>query len=89
MIGNIVEPWLYSSRTGLSPIAVIFAAVVWTWPWGPIGLLLSTPLTVCLVVLGRHVPQLAFLDTTLGNDPVLTAPRKRLVEPFARYGLAV
>ena len=50
---NIVEPWLYGSRTGLSPLAIILAAVLWTWLWGPIGLLLSTPLTVCLVVLGR------------------------------------
>ena len=75
-ISNIVEPWLYGARTGLSPIAVIFAAVVWTWLWGPIGLLVSTPLTVCLVVLGRHVPQLAFLDTALGNEPALTLPER-------------
>ncbi|MEJ0072457.1 MAG: AI-2E family transporter [Pseudomonadota bacterium] len=76
VIGNIIEPWLYGSRTGLSALAVIFAAVVWTWLWGPIGLLLSTPLTVCLVVLGRHVPKLAFLDVALGNEPVLTAPER-------------
>jgi predicted PurR-regulated permease PerM len=76
VISNLVEPRLYGSRTGLSPIAVIFAAVVWTWLWGPIGLLLSTPLTVCLVVLGRHVPQLAFLDIALGNEPVLSAPER-------------
>ena len=71
---NVVEPWLYGASTGLSPIAIIAAAVFWTWLWGPIGLLLSTPLTVCLVVLGRHVPQLAFLDVLLGNEPVLTPP---------------
>jgi predicted PurR-regulated permease PerM len=68
---NIVEPLLYGASTGLSPIAIIAAAVFWTWLWGPIGLLLSTPLTVCLVVLGRHVPQLAFLDVLLGSEPVL------------------
>jgi predicted PurR-regulated permease PerM len=68
---NVVEPWLYGASTGLSPIAIIAAAVFWTWLWGPIGLLLSTPLTVCLVVLGRHVPQLTFLDVILGNEPVL------------------
>ena len=69
---NAVEPWLYGSSTGLSPVAIIAAAIFWTWLWGPIGLLLSTPLTVCLVVLGRHVPQLAFLDILFGNEPVLT-----------------
>jgi hypothetical protein len=68
---NVIEPWLYGSSTGLSPIAIIAAAVFWTWLWGPIGLLLSTPLTVCLVVLGRHVPQLTFLDVILGDEPVL------------------
>ncbi len=70
--GNIVEPWLYGSQTGLSPIAIILAAIVWTWLWGPMGLLLSTPLTVCLVVLGRHVPQFNFLDVLLGSEAVLT-----------------
>jgi hypothetical protein len=69
---NAVEPWLYGSSTGLSPVAIIAAAIFWTWLWGPIGLLLSTPLTVCLVVLGQHVPQLAFLDVLFGSEPVLT-----------------
>lgn len=69
---NIVEPWLYGSSTGLSPVAIILAAIFWTWLWGPVGLLLSTPLTVCLVVLGRHVPQFGFLDVLLGSEPVLT-----------------
>jgi predicted PurR-regulated permease PerM len=72
VVGNIVEPWLFGARTGLSSIALIAAATFWTWLWGPIGLLLSTPLTVCLGVLGRHVPQLQFLDVILGNEPVLT-----------------
>ena len=69
---NIIEPWLYGSKTGLSPLAIIVAAIFWTWLWGPVGLLLSTPLTVCLVVLGRHVPQFGFLDVLLGSEPVLT-----------------
>jgi len=73
---NVIEPWLYGSRTGLSPLAIIVSAIFWTWMWGPIGLLLSTPLTVCLVVLGRHVPRFEFLDVLLGNEPVL--------EPHAR-----
>ncbi|MDR6954750.1 putative PurR-regulated permease PerM [Ancylobacter sp. 3268] len=53
---NVLEPWLYGSRTGLSSLAIIVAAIFWAWLWGPLGLVLSTPLTVCLVVLGRHVP---------------------------------
>jgi predicted PurR-regulated permease PerM len=72
VVSNVVEPWLYGGRTGVSPVALIAAATFWTWLWGPIGLLLSTPMTVCLVVLGRHVPQLQFLDVMLGNEPVLT-----------------
>jgi predicted PurR-regulated permease PerM len=66
-----VEPRVYGAGTGLSPFAVILAAVFWTWLWGPIGLLLSAPLTTCVVVLGRHVPHLQFLDVILGNQPVL------------------
>lgn len=69
---NVMEPWLYGSSTGLSPLAIIVAAVFWTTLWGPVGLLLSTPLTVCLVVLGRHVPQLNFLEVLLGDTAVLT-----------------
>jgi predicted PurR-regulated permease PerM len=73
IVANAVEPLLYAGSTGLSSIAVIIAAVFWTWLWGPVGLLLSTPLTACLLVLGRHVPQLRFLDVMLGSEPVLTA----------------
>lgn len=69
--GNIVEPWLYGASTGLSSIAILAAAIFWTWLWGPVGLLLSTPLTVCLVVLGRHVKQFGFLNVLLGSEPVL------------------
>lgn len=74
LIANIVEPWVYGRSTGLSAVAVIAAAVFWTWLWGIVGLLLATPLTVCLVVLGRYVPQLQFLDILLGNRPVLSPP---------------
>lgn len=68
---NVLEPWLYGSSTGLSPVAILVAAVFWTTLWGPIGLILSTPLTVCLAVLGRHIPQLRFFEVMLGSEPVL------------------
>ncbi|MEJ1160118.1 AI-2E family transporter [Prosthecomicrobium sp. N25] len=76
---NVVEPWLYGSSTGLSPLAIIVSAIFWTTLWGPAGLFLATPLTVCLVVIGRHVPQLRFLDVLLGSDPVL-APEERFYQ---------
>ncbi len=72
VIGQAVEPMLYGRSTGLSPFAVVVAATFWTWLWGPIGLILSTPLTLCLVVLGRHVDRLEFLDVMLGDRPALT-----------------
>ncbi len=72
IIANVVEPMVYSRTTGLSPIAVVVAAIFWTWLWGPIGLILSTPITLCLVVLGRHIESLAFLDVLLGEGPALT-----------------
>ena len=68
---NVMEPWLYGTSTGISTIALLVAAVFWTWLWGPVGLLLATPLTVCLAVVGRHVPQLKFLDVMLGDRPPL------------------
>lgn len=68
---NIVEPLLYGSSTGLSAISLIAAATFWTALWGPVGLILSTPLTVCLLVVGKNLPQLQFLDTLLGSVPVL------------------
>jgi len=70
--GQFVEPLLYAHSTGLSPVSVVVAAIFWTWLWGPIGLILSTPLTLCLVVLGRHVQRLEFLDVLLGDRPALT-----------------
>ncbi|MEO6300610.1 MAG: AI-2E family transporter [Paracoccaceae bacterium] len=76
---NVVEPWLYGSRTGVSPLAIIVSAIVWTFLWGPLGLVLSTPLTVCLVVLGRHIPQFAIFDILFGDEPVL-APHAKLYQ---------
>ena len=73
---NIVEPLLYGSSTGLSAISLIAAAILWTALWGPVGLILSTPLTVCLLVLGRNLPQLRFLDTMLGSTPALDVPAR-------------
>ena len=72
LIANFVEPYLIGSYTGVSPVALIIAAVFWTWLWGPIGLLLSTPLTVCLVVMGQHVPSLGFLSVLLSDIKALT-----------------
>lgn len=69
--GHVVEPLLYGHSTGLSPVAVILAATLWTFLWGPVGLVLATPITVCLVVLGRHVERLTFLDVMLGDRPAL------------------
>ncbi|HKS89104.1 MAG TPA: AI-2E family transporter, partial [Stellaceae bacterium] len=71
-LGQAVEPLVYGHTTGLSPIAVIIAAIFWTWVWGPIGLIISTPLTLCLVLLGRYVEHLEFLDVLLGDRPALT-----------------
>jgi hypothetical protein len=83
IMGQVVEPLLYGHSTGLSPFAVVVSATFWTWLWGPIGLILSTPLTLCLVVLGRHVERLEFLDVILGDRPALTP-----VESFYQRMLA-
>ncbi|MEO5895755.1 MAG: AI-2E family transporter [Vicinamibacterales bacterium] len=72
LTGYVVEPLLYGHSTGLSPVSVIVAAVFWTWIWGPMGLILSTPLTLCLVVMGRHVKSLEFFDVLLGDRPALS-----------------
>ena len=74
--GNVLEPWLYGKGTGVSAVAVLVAAVFWTWLWGIAGLLLATPLTVCLLVIGKHVPQLSFLHILLGNEPVFEPTRQ-------------
>ena len=72
VVAYVVEPLVYGHSTGLSPVAVIVSAVFWTWMWGPIGLILSTPITLCLVVMGRHVQTLEFVDILLGDRPPLT-----------------
>jgi predicted PurR-regulated permease PerM len=81
---NVLEPWFYGASVGLSPFAVILSAVFWTWLWGGAGLVLATPLTVCLVVLGRHAPQLGFLSILLGNEPALEAPVRLYQRLLAR-----
>lgn len=74
---NLVEPWLYGSQTGASPTAIVFSFVLWGWLWGGIGLILATPITVCLVVLGKHIPAFEIFHVLLGDEPVL--------EPKARF----
>ena len=71
-MGQVIEPLVYGHSTGLSPVSVVVAAIFWGWLWGPVGLILSMPLTLCLVVLGRHVDRLEFLDVLLGDRPALT-----------------
>ncbi|SFK83082.1 AI-2E family transporter [Falsiroseomonas stagni] len=73
-MGQVVEPMVFGHSTGLSPIAIIAAATFWTWLWGPVGLLVAVPLTVCLVVLGKHVDRLEFLEVALGDRPPLDPP---------------
>ncbi|MFD0985591.1 AI-2E family transporter [Methyloligella solikamskensis] len=72
VMGQVVEPLVYGHGTGLSPIAVVGSTIFWTWLWGPLGLLLAMPITVCLMVLGRHVEGLQFLEVLLGDRPALS-----------------
>jgi predicted PurR-regulated permease PerM len=83
VMGQFVEPLVYGYSTGLSPVSVVVAAIFWGWLWGPIGLILSMPLTLCLVVLGRHIKRLEFIDVLLGDRPALTP-----VESFYQRMLA-
>lgn len=73
---NVIEPWLYGASTGLSAMSLMVSATFWTALWGPVGLIMSTPLTVCLMVIGRHLPRLRFLDVLLGSAPALDAPTR-------------
>ncbi|MGH9396654.1 MAG: AI-2E family transporter [Terriglobia bacterium] len=75
-VANVMEPWLYGSHTGISPFAILVAAVFWATLWGPVGLILSVPLTVCLMVMGRHIPHLEFVGILLGDEPVLAPEAK-------------
>jgi predicted PurR-regulated permease PerM len=72
IMGHVIEPFVYGQSTGLSPFAIVVATIFWTWLWGPIGLLLATPVTLCLVVLGRHVERLEFFDVLFGDRPALS-----------------
>jgi predicted PurR-regulated permease PerM len=74
--GQLVEPQLYGHTTGLSPLSVVIAAIFWSWLWGPIGLIVSTPLTLCLLVAGRHIKALNLLDVLLGDTQALTMPQR-------------
>lgn len=82
---NVMEPLLYGSSTGVSAVALIIAAVFWTWMWGPAGLVLATPLTVCMVVMGRHIPQLSFLSVLLSEEDALT-PAEDIYHRLLRKG---
>ena len=72
VMGQVVEPLVYGSSTGLTPVAVVLSAIFWGWLWGPVGLILSMPLTLCLAVMGRHIDRLQFIDVLLGDHPALT-----------------
>ena len=72
IMGQVIEPMVFGAHTGLSPVAIVIAATFWTWLWGPIGLVLATPLTLCLVVLGSYTKRLQFLHVLLGDQPALT-----------------
>jgi len=86
IVSNFVEPWVYGANTGVSPIALIISAVFWTWLWGPVGLVLSTPLTVCLAVMGRHVPRLEFLGILLSEDQAL-APHEEFYHRVLSFSM--
>jgi predicted PurR-regulated permease PerM len=77
--GHVVEPLVYGQHTGLSPVAIVVSTLFWTLLWGPIGLLLATPLTVCLVVLGTHIEALQFIEVLLGDEPALE-PEERFYQ---------
>ena len=79
LAGHVAEPILYGQHTGLSPVAVVLATLFWTMLWGPVGLLLATPLTVCLVVLGKHIEGLRFIEILLGDEPALE-PEERFYQ---------
>lgn len=76
LVNNVAEPLLYGRSTGVSGVGVIVAAMFWTWIWGPIGLVLAMPLTVCVVVMSRYIPALKFLDILLGDQQAMPAPER-------------
>src|SRR5882724_2092264 len=86
IVSNFIEPWLYGAHTGVSPVALIISAMCWTWLWGPVGLVLSTPMTVCLAVIGRHVPRLEFLSILLSEDQPL-APHEEFYHRLLSFSM--
>jgi predicted PurR-regulated permease PerM len=80
----VMEPWLYGQSAGVSQVALLIAVIFWTWLWGPVGLLLATPLTVCLVVLGKHLPALGFIVVLMGDRPVIEAKARYYQRLLAR-----
>ena len=82
--GMVMEPWLYGQSAGVSQLALLVAVTFWTWLWGPMGLLLATPLTVCLIVLGKHLPALGFIVVLMGERPVIEAKARYYQRLLAR-----
>jgi predicted PurR-regulated permease PerM len=85
LVTNVVmEPWLYGQSAGVSQVALLIAVIFWSWLWGPVGLLLATPLTVCLIVLGKHLPALGFIVVLMGDRPVIEAKARYYQRLLAR-----
>lgn len=84
ILNNVAEPMLYGNSTGVSTVGVIISAIFWTWLWGPIGLILAMPMTVCLVVMARHVPQLRFITVMLADEPTLS-PAERVYQRLLAF----
>jgi predicted PurR-regulated permease PerM len=82
--GSVMEPWLYGHSAGVSHVALLIALIFWTWLWGPVGLLMATPLTVCLIVLGKHLPALGFIVVLMGDRPVIEAKARYYQRLLAR-----
>ena len=82
--GSVLEPWLYGQSAGVSQVALLIALTFWAWLWGPVGLLMATPLTVCLIVLGKHLPALSFLVVLMGDRPVIEAKARYYQRLLAR-----
>ena len=82
--GSVLEPWLYGQSAGVSQVALLIALTFWTWLWGPAGLLMATPLTVCLVVLGKHLPALRFIVVLMGDRPVIEVKARYYQRLLAR-----
>src|SRR5262249_55195280 len=83
-VSFIVETYLYSQSAGVSQVALLLAVAFWTWVWGPIGLALATPLTVCLVVLAKYVPDLEILSVLMSDEPVMSPARSFYQRLLAR-----